>query len=75
MGNSIRAATCCGHLVSDSNSTPTQVIVYGRRPRGMKQAPDNSKPEPLLPDVGYHIVVSSGDLTGGTDFKTRAAQN
>ena len=62
------------HLVSESNASPTQLIVYGRRVRGMKQAPDNKAPEPLQPDVGYRIVVSADKLTGFADFKTRAEQ-
>lgn len=62
------------HLVSDSNSAPTQIIVYGHHIHGMKQAPDNTAPEPLQPDIGYRIVVSANHLTGFADFKTRAEQ-
>jgi hypothetical protein len=62
------------HLVSESDPTPTQLIVYGRRVRGMKQAPDNSSPEALQPDVGYRILITANNLTGFADFKTRAEQ-
>jgi hypothetical protein len=62
------------HVISDSNSAPTQLIVYGRHIHGMKQAPDNLAPEPLQPDVGYRVVVSANNLTGSADFKTRAEQ-
>ncbi|HWD19641.1 MAG TPA: hypothetical protein VHB20_10205 [Verrucomicrobiae bacterium] len=59
-------------LVADSNSAPTQMFVYGRRPHGMKQAPDNAKAERLQPDVPYRLIVSADGLTGMADFKTRA---
>jgi hypothetical protein len=60
------------HVVDDGGSSPTQLIVYGRHIHGLKQAPDNRAPEPLQPDVGYRIVVTANNLTGGADFKTRA---
>ena len=60
------------HLVSDSASAPTQAFAYGRRIHGMKQAPDNSRAEPLQPDVVYWIEVATDHLTGKADFETRA---
>ena len=63
------------HLVSDSNSTPTQAFAYGHHIRGMKQAPDNSRAEALQPDVLYRLIVSTGNLTGSADFATEAEPN
>jgi hypothetical protein len=63
------------HLISNSNSAPTQLIVYGRHVRGMKQASDNSAPEPLQPDVGYRILVDANGSTSFVDFKTQAEPN
>jgi hypothetical protein len=62
------------HLISDSNSAPTQLIVYGHSVHGMKLAPDNKAAEDLQPDVPYRLLVTAGSLSGFTDFKTTAEQ-
>ncbi len=62
------------HLTSNSNSAPTQILVYGHHVKGMKQAADNNAPEPLQPDVGYRILITANNVSGFADFKTRAEQ-
>lgn len=59
------------HLIADSNSTPTKVLVYGVAPKGMKPKIPRARPEPLEPDVVYHIYVEAGDAKGDKKFHTR----
>ena len=61
------------HLVSDSNSVPTKSIVYGYPVKGMKPAVARTRPEPLLPDVEYVLLVESGDIKSQTNFHTAKA--
>jgi hypothetical protein len=59
------------HLISDSNSVPTKVLIYGQPPRGMKPKVPRTRPEPLDPDVVYKIYVEAGDAKGEKRFHTR----
>lgn len=61
------------HLISDSNSVPTKVLVYGVPPKGMKPKVPRARPEPLEPDVAYHIYVEAGKAKGVKKFATREA--
>lgn len=59
------------HMISDSNSLPTKVLIYGQAPRGMKPKVPRARPEPLEPDVVYKIYVEAGDAKGDKRFHTR----
>lgn len=62
------------HLISDSNSMPTKVLIYGQTPKGMKPKIPRARPEPLEPDVKYHIYVETDDgAKGDKFFQTREA--
>jgi len=61
------------HLVSDSNSVPTKSIVYGHSVKGMKPAVARTRPEPLLPDVEYVLLVEAGKIKAQTNFHTAKA--
>jgi hypothetical protein len=58
-------------LITDSNSMPTKVLVYGQPPRGMKPKVPRAKAEALEPDVIYHIYLQAGKATGEKKFATR----
>jgi hypothetical protein len=64
-------ATPVWHLVSDSNSVPTHAIRYGQNIGGMKPALKGVRPEALTPGVIYRAIVSAGDISAYTDFKTQ----
>ena len=59
------------HLVADKSAAPDNVIVYGRTPRGMKPKIPRARPEPLEPDVVYHLYVTADDARGDKKFKPR----
>ncbi|MGO8696755.1 MAG: hypothetical protein ACLQVY_03420 [Limisphaerales bacterium] len=59
------------NLVSESNSSPVRAFLYGQRIKGMKPALPDARPEPLEPGTAYRMLVSVGDLSGYTDFRTR----
>lgn len=61
------------HLTSDSNSVPTKSIVYGYPIKGMKPAVARMRPEPLLPDVEYILMLEAGKIRAQTNFHTAAA--
>ncbi len=61
------------NLISDSNSVPTKVLIYGMVPRGMKPKVPKARPEPLEPDVAYKIYVEAGGPKGEKKFHTREA--
>ena len=58
------------HLISDSNSVPTKAIVYGFPIKGMKPATPKARPEPLLPNVPYIMMVDAGKIHAQTNFHT-----
>src|SRR6185503_4587434 len=59
------------HLIADSNSTPSKVVVYGATLRGMKPKVPKSQPEPLEPDVPYVLHVKAGNAEGKVGFGTK----
>jgi hypothetical protein len=58
------------HLVTDSNSIPSKVIVYGLPPRGMKPSVPKARPQPLQPNITYLLLIEAGKLKGQKEFKT-----
>ena len=58
------------HLVSESNSVPVKMIIYGQWLQGMKPAFANTRPKPLQPGESYHLFIKavSGE-EGDYDFK------
>ena len=58
------------HLISDSNSAPAKVIIYGQQLRGMKPAVAKARPQPLQPNISYLLMIEAGKLKGQTEFKT-----
>jgi hypothetical protein len=59
------------HMISDSNSVPMKALPYGAPLRGMKPKVPRAQPEPLQPDVLYHIyLTASGDARGEKKFMT-----
>jgi hypothetical protein len=59
-------------LISDSNSAPTRAFRYGQPIPGMKPALKDVRPDPLEPGVVYRLLVEAGNVTGTTDFSTKA---
>ncbi len=61
------------HMVSDSASRSTKMIIYGMPIPGMKPAVPKTRPEPLEPNVPYRLIIEAeGGYTGHVDFKTVA---
>jgi hypothetical protein len=58
------------HMISDSNSLPTKALMYGAKLRGMKPKVPRAEPEPLQPDVSYHLYLEAGDAKGDCKFQT-----
>jgi hypothetical protein len=67
-------ALAAWHLVAQSNSEPTRMIVYGKPIPGMQPALKGTQPEPLDPNVIYRLDVAAGPLTGTVDFRTQPAR-
>src|SRR5216117_3904938 len=61
------------YLISDSNSVPTKALMYGQAPKGMKPAVPRTRPEPLLPDVEYVLMIEAGKTRAQTNFHTAQA--
>lgn len=60
------------HMVSDSNSSPQNTIVYGvPKIPGMRPAVARSKPQPLEAGVEYLLIVEAGRVKGRTNFVAR----
>ena len=57
------------HLVSDSNSVPLHLFLYGQRIRGMRPAFAGSRPEPIQPGVAYRLFVTATKGRGQHDFE------
>ena len=66
-------ATPLWHLISDSNSVPTKSITYGLDVKGMKPAVPRARPEPLLANVEYTLVLEAGNVRSQTNFHTTPA--
>src|SRR5262245_49732355 len=58
------------HLISDSNSPPTKVLIYGTNPRGMKPEVAGAKPQPLQPKVNYLLFLQAREASGQIEFQT-----
>jgi hypothetical protein len=61
------------HLISDSNSVPTKAIMYGQAPRGMKPSIPRTRPEPLLPEIDYVLLLVAGSTRAQTNVPTAQA--
>lgn len=48
------------HLISDSNSIPLKMMIYGQWIRGMKPAVAGVRTRPLLPGETYLLTVKAG---------------
>lgn len=59
------------HMISDSNSVPTKVVVYGMPIKGMKPSAPRARPQPLQPDTPYLLFIEAGKVKGQTNFMTR----
>ncbi|MBK7999562.1 MAG: hypothetical protein IPK15_12820 [Verrucomicrobia bacterium] len=66
--------TALWHLVSESNSVPTKGFVYGYPIKGMKAAVARMRPEPLLPEVEYVLMIEAGKIHSQTNFRTVALE-
>jgi hypothetical protein len=55
-------------LVSDTKSYPTRVFLYGRGIPGMHPKSPDVEPEPLVTNVAYRLLITSGRLKGKHDF-------
>lgn len=60
------------YLVAATNSRPVKLFQYGVPIRGMHPAIPKARPEPLDTNRIYRLIVSSGELSGYTDFRTMA---
>lgn len=61
------------HLISEKGSAPQKSIIYGYPIKDMKPAVPRARPEPLLPEVRYTLLVEAGKIKGQTNFFTREA--
>jgi hypothetical protein len=60
------------HMVSDSNSTPQNAVVYGAaKIPGMRSAVARMKPQPLEAGVEYLLLVEAGKIKAQTNFIAR----
>ncbi len=57
------------HLVSESNSVPTKMIVYGSSIPGMKTEYAKSKPEVLQHNSNYILLLETKELKGQSTFR------
>lgn len=62
------------HLISDSNSTPVRVVVYGQGIRGMHPAVKGAQPDPLADGIPYKMSIDAGNLHGEHNFTVGAGQ-
>ncbi len=65
--------TALWHLITDSNSVPIKALMYGQAPKGMKPAVPRTRPEALLPDVDYVLMLEAGSIKAQTNFHTAQA--
>ncbi len=64
------------HLIAstDKGSEPTKAIVYGYdRIQGMKPFAPRARPEPLLTDTEYTLLLEAGNMKSQTNFHTTKA--
>ena len=61
------------HLVTDSNSLPTEGFTYGMTVPGMKPAINGASAEALEPGIKYRLLIQAGSLTAQHDFTAQPA--
>ena len=59
------------HLVTDSNSVPVALFIYGQRIHGMRPAFKGEDPQDLETNKLYTLFVSSGRAHGQLDFRLK----
>ena len=59
------------HLVSDSNSVPVAIFVYGQHIHGMRAKYKGEQPQDLETNQLYTLFVSSGWAHGQLDFRLK----
>ncbi len=59
------------HMIADSTSVPSKGFWYGERIQGMKPAVPKARPQALLADMSYILMVEAGKAKGQTNFHTR----
>jgi hypothetical protein len=59
------------HLVSDSNSVPVKIFMYGQHIGGMRPAIEGVRAEPLETNVTYRMFVTAGKVKGQHDFEVK----
>lgn len=57
------------HLVSDSNSVPVKMFIYGQFIGGMRPAFKGVRAEPLQTNVTYRLFIIAGNIKGEHDFE------
>jgi hypothetical protein len=62
------------HLVSESNSVPTEGFTYGQHIHGMHSKIRGAEADPLEPGIQYRLLVQAGSLKGEHDFTPEAQQ-
>lgn len=53
---------------------PTRGFLYGDAPEGMKPAAGKGAAEPLKPGAYYRVQVTSGKVSGATEFQARTSE-
>jgi hypothetical protein len=56
------------HLISDSNSVPTKIFVYGQPIKGMRPSVQGAAADPLEPGTTYRLLVEATAFKGEHDF-------
>ena len=59
------------HLITESNSIPTKVLIYSWPVQGMKPEIEKVRAEPLQTNVNYMLLLEAGNLKGRKTFKIR----
>ncbi|MEI7732066.1 MAG: hypothetical protein WCO56_21005 [Verrucomicrobiota bacterium] len=59
------------HMISDTASQPTKIIIYGAPIKGMKPSVPRARPDPLQANIPYRMFLEASDeYQGQVDFKT-----
>jgi len=65
------AALPVWHLVSDSNSVPIKSFSYGQNIRGLRPAVPGSRPQLLVTNTTYRMILVAGKIHGEHDFAVK----
>jgi len=57
------------HMISDSNSVPTQTLTYGGWLRGMHPAIKGATPDPLEPGGSYRLLIETAKRKAEKEFQ------